>query len=142
MLQLDGNPISFHLDAMQSGNNSPLSNQDGIWWQPHDSMSQLLVLSNYADKSATVTLVLFDSQGREGQASDVLLAPRQTARIDLSAVIRKAGIAGSYGGLCVRYPKPAEVYPEQFAFDESSGFSALMKLFDHYPKDAPSLVTL
>ncbi len=142
MLQLDGNPISFHLDAMQSGNNSPLSNQDGIWWQPHDSMSQFLVLSNYADKSATVTLVLFDSQGREGHASDVLLAPRQTARIDLPAVIRKAGITGSYGGLCVRYPKPAEVYPEQFAFDESSGFSALMKLFDHYSNDAPSLVTL
>ena len=78
MLQLDGNPISFHRNAMQSGKQSPQSSQDGIWWQPHDSMSQLLVLSNYADKWATVTLVLFDSQGREGQASDVLLAPRQT----------------------------------------------------------------
>jgi hypothetical protein len=50
MLQSDGRPISFHLDAMQSGNSSPLGNQDGIWWLPQDSMNQFLVLSNYADK--------------------------------------------------------------------------------------------
>ena len=78
-------------------------------------------------------MLLYDASGKAWQ-QDVPLAPRQTVRFVVSDLVKAAGLSGSYGGLRFETAHRAGYIDTfYFLYDETAGFSATMKMFDHNP---------
>ena len=142
MIHLDGHPIEYHVDAFHVTATATTADYDGMWWAPQPSAKQFLVLGNYAKEQAKARISIFNDAGFRANTSDFSLNPGQTVRVDLQDEVRKAGVGGTFGGLSLHCSNAVAIFPFQFIYDESSGFSALMKMHRHYPDDKPSLVTL
>jgi hypothetical protein len=65
------------------------------------------------------------------------LAPGQTARIDLRQALGPANV-GAAGGLTIALPSPGLISPMEIVFDETTGLTAMMKLFEREPGDQPT----
>lgn len=62
------------------------------------------------------------------------LAPGQTVRLVVGDLVKSAGLTGTYGGLRFEVAERAgSIDTVYFFYDEVSGFSAIMKMFDHDP---------
>jgi hypothetical protein len=142
MIHLDGQPIEYHVDAFHVGGSAGPGDYDGTWWAPQATVNQFLVLGNYAKQQASASITLFSDTGARASTTNFPLGPGQTERVDLQAAIKQAGLTGTYGGLSIHCSNAVAIFPFQFIYDETSGFSSLMKLHRHYPGDKPSQVTL
>jgi hypothetical protein len=142
MIHVDGQPIEYHLDAFHVTGAAASADYDGIWWSPQPSVNQVAVLGNYAKRQVSANVTLFSDTGAQATTFDFPLGPSQMTRIDLQEAIKKAGLKGSYGGLKIHCSDGNAVFPFHFVYDETIGFSSLMKLQRHYPGDSPSKVTL
>jgi hypothetical protein len=128
-----GQPVGFHIDAFGSDEQDFGSSHEGIWWLPRPGVKDALIISNASDKPNHGRLFVYDATGRPWQ-QDVPLGPRETVKFSVAELVNKAGFTGTYGGFrfqaAARSDSVDAVY---FMYDETSGFSALMKMFDHDP---------
>jgi hypothetical protein len=130
IVQLPGTPIEFHLDAFPKAPKAMTGGREGIWWLPRDSTKDWLVLANTSDTSLAARLTLYESSGKAWRQA-VKLGPRQTTRLSMRSLVQRGGLAGSFGGISIDAgPRAAELDSAHFVYDETTGFLALMKMFD------------
>jgi hypothetical protein len=133
MIELPGTPIEFHLDAFLQPYKWVAGSREGIWWQPGDSLKDYLVLTNTGDSAVDANLILYDPSGKAWQHK-LTLGARQTVRLSVRSLLQQSGLTGSFGGIKIDASKGAGYLDSaHFVYDESSGFLALMKMFDHHP---------
>ena len=128
MIHLDGHPIEYHVDAFHVTSKALTADYDGVWWTPQPTVNQVLVLGNYSKRQTQARLSLFSDTGTTAKTTDFTLGPGQTVRVDLQSAVKNAGLAHNYGGLALHCSDAVGIYPFQFIYDESTGFSSLMKL--------------
>jgi hypothetical protein len=131
MIHNIGHPIAFHIDAMGESQDMQAGSREGVWWLPKDTTSDYLILTNQGGDTIPLDLSLYDASGQKA-TQKLLLGPRETNRYSLRKVILAAGLTGSYGGIKVAASTHAGALDSQhFLFDETAGFSAVLKMFDH-----------
>jgi hypothetical protein len=128
-----GQPIGFHIDAFGTDEQDFGSSHEGVWWLPRPSLKDTLVIANASDKPNKGRLFVYDAAGRPWQ-QDVPLGPGQTVKFSVAELVGKAGFTGTYGGFRFQAAERSDsVDAVYFMYDETSGFSALMKMFEHDP---------
>jgi hypothetical protein len=133
MLRSIGHPVAFHIDATGELQERQAGGREGIWWLPKDTTSDYLILTNDGQNTISADLSLYDSNGKEAKQR-ILLAPRETTRFSVRKLVLAAGLTGSYGGIKVFTSAHAgSLDTLHFLFDETAGFSAILKMFDHDP---------
>jgi len=133
MMHANGRPIVFHLDAHGRGSTYETGSRESVWWLPFDHVTDYLILTNSGDQDSPANLILFDSGGKAWQ-QPLTLSPRETRRLSVRALLQQAGLHGAYGGIKIDMAKGARfVDSAHLLFDESGGFSAMMKMFNHDP---------
>jgi hypothetical protein len=133
MIHMHGQPIGYHVDAYPVSSGQRGGSLEGIWWQPHSTVKDILAFSNSSEKTVDGTLVLFDSAGKSWREA-MAFPPHQSQRVDIADLVRTAGLSGSYGGLTLDLPVRASALDcVHFLYDESAGFSALMQMFGRDP---------
>ena len=134
MIRRTGYPAAFHIDATGELPDRQAGSREGIWWFPKDTASDYLILTNQGKNDLRLTLELYDASGRENKQA-VLLGPSQTNRLSVRKLVQAAGLTGSYGGIKVSSTAHAgSLDTLHFLFDETGGFSAILKMFDYDPQ--------
>jgi hypothetical protein len=128
-----GHPIAFHIDATGQSLDYQAGSREGVWWLPKDTTSDYLILTNQGSDTIPLDLSLYDASGQKAEKL-VLLGPRETNRYSLRKLVQAVGLKGSYGGIKVAANTHAgSLDTQHFLFDETAGFSAVLKMFDHDP---------
>ncbi len=130
-----GHPIAFHMDAFADVPEFNVGSREGIWWLPSATVRDYLVLTNKSQRPLLTTLRLYDAKGKSF-AQPIMLKPRAMARYSVRELLQKARLAGQYGGIQVEAKSGAgSLDTTHIMFDETAGFSALMKMFDRDPNE-------
>lgn len=143
MVHLEGKPIAYHFDAMPSdptfdGDTS----REGIWWLPTKGAEGHLIVTNASSKPSISTLTLFSASGK-AMEKRIALGPRQMRRLSMRELVTEAGFTETSGGLRIQVEKGSEsIYAAQVTFDETTGFSALLRMFERNPAEKAGKVTL
>jgi hypothetical protein len=138
MIRDTGHAIAFHVDASSQLTNVQAGSQEGIWWLPKETTSGYLILTNQGENALSLDLSLYDSTGRESKQI-VVLGSYETSRFSIRKLLQTAGLTGLYGGIKVSANAHAgSLDTLHFLFDEDANFSALLKMFDHYPNVKPA----
>ncbi len=133
MIRRTGHPVAFHIDAVPELQDVQAGSHEGVWWLPGETTSDYLILTNQGKNVLTLDLSLYDPSGKQSRQK-VVLGPYQTSRFSIRKLARAAGLAGSYGGIKVSAAAHAgSLDTLHFLFDESAGFSAILKMFDYNP---------
>ena len=133
MIHMHGQPIGYHVDAFPVFSEAQAGSREGIWWQPHAGLTDVLVFSNSSDTPINGILSLFDAAGKRW-SEPLPLATHQTRRMSVGDLVRSSGLAGTYGG--IKYEAPANapaVDSVHVLYEETAGFSAMMKMFYRDP---------
>jgi len=134
MIHGTGHPIAFHIDGMGESPGMQSGGREGIWWLPKDTTSDYLVVTNQGKAANTLDLSLFDASGNE-RKQKLQIGPGATTRYSIRKLVLGAGLNGNYGGLKISANSHAgSLDTLHFLYDESAGFSALLKMFDYNPK--------
>jgi hypothetical protein len=134
MIYEPGHPIAFHIDATGEDQSRAAGSREGIWWLPNETASDYLILTNQGNFTVKADLSLSNANGKEVHRP-LMLTARQTARYSVRQLVRAAGFSGSYGGIRISAESHAGSLDSiHFLFDELSGFSALLKMFDRNPQ--------
>jgi hypothetical protein len=133
MIRRTGHPVAFHIDGIGESQDFQAGSREGVWWLPKDTTSDYLIVTNHGKDAIRISLSLFDAIGRETKQK-LLLGPSQTTRYSVRKLIQAASLAGSYGGIKISADAHAgSLNTLHFLFDETAGFSAILKMFDHNP---------
>jgi hypothetical protein len=129
-----GYPIAFHMDAFVQATDYDSGSREGIWWLPNGTAKDFLVLTNQSAQALQVTLRLFDATGRVS-VQQIVLKPQNTFRNSVRDLAKAAGLVGTYGGLKIDAPsKVGSLDTAYLLFDETAGFSSVMKTFGRDPQ--------
>jgi hypothetical protein len=133
MVRRMGHAIAFHIDAMGQSQDLQVGSREGIWWFPKDTTSDYLILTNQGKNILPLDLSLYDASGKQARQK-VVLGPAQTTRYSIRKLILASGLTGSYGGIKISTSAHAGSLDSlHFLFDETAGFSAILKMFDYNP---------
>lgn len=71
MVHMHGQPIGFHIDSYPVAKGGKDGSErggslEGIWWQAHSGVKDVLAFGNSSDQAVSTTLLLFDSAGKAG----------------------------------------------------------------------------
>jgi hypothetical protein len=133
MVRRMGHAIAFHIDALGESQELQIGSREGIWWLPKDTTSDYLILTNQGQNTLPLDLSLYDASGKQARQK-VLLAPAETTRYSIRKLILTSGLTGAYGGIKISTSAHAgSLDTLHFLFDESAGFSAILKMFDYNP---------
>lgn len=134
MIRNIGRPIVFHFDGTGEREDYRVGSREGIWWLPDPSATDYVILTNQGDKALPVVLSVYNANGTASTQA-IRLGPRQASRYSIGTIARAAGFTSSYGGFRVSAAANANwLNTLHIVFDTQSGFSALMKTFDHDPQ--------
>jgi hypothetical protein len=137
VISLHGSPIGFHVAAYPAVDSEPFpgsalaGSREGIWWQPRIPGSDVLILSNGAQKALTGTLWLSDAAGKRWKKPQPLtLAAHQTVRLDLRELVASSGLTGQYGGIRFEVPANAGALGSvHLMYDELAKSSSALEMF-------------
>ncbi len=133
MIRRTGHPVAFHIDSLGESEDFQAGTREGIWWLPKETTSDYLILTNQGKNTVTLDLSLFDANGKQARQK-VLLGPAETTRYSIRRLILASGLTGSYGGIKIATSAHAgSLDTLHFLFDETAGFSAILKMFDYNP---------
>ncbi len=133
MIHMHGQPIGYHVDAFPVLTEPRAGSREGIWWQPRPGVKDFLALSNSLAKPIVGTLSLFDAAGTRW-SRQLTLSSHQMLRMSVGELVPTAGLTGSYGGITFEYPHDGgAVDSVHILYDETAGFSAMMKMFERGP---------
>jgi hypothetical protein len=140
IVQHVGEPIDFHFDGRDASPSLSSTGVEGMWWIPSASSTDYLILSNPLSKTVTGSLILSSSFASHRPLA-ISLGPGQTKRIDVREALG-ASSNGSVGGITLSLPNKELIWVTQIVFDETIGFSAMMKMFERLPDDKAKQRTL
>jgi hypothetical protein len=107
---------------------------EGIWWQPRSGLNDVLVISNSSDTTVNGALSLFDGGGKRW-SEPLSFGPHQTERMEMSALLQKAGLSGSFGGISFEVPAAAAAIDgAHLMYDEAGKFSTSLEMFSRDPR--------
>jgi|GEM_PF-1809314 len=128
-----GHSIAFHIDGMGEPPEFQAASREGIWWLPSGSARDYLVLVNQGQDPLSLTLSLYDASGKEF-TQNLNLAPAAMTRLSVRQLVASAGLAGTYGGIKASASNHGGALNSlHVLFDENSGFSAILKMFERDP---------
>jgi hypothetical protein len=133
IVRREGQPIDFHFDADDAG--TPLyttGGLEGMWWVPAQTSTNYIILSNPSKKTVAGSLIL--STTSANRRVPLSIGPGQTQRIDLRETLGPSSV-GVMGGLTLSLPGHESLSATLIVFDEVTGLTAIMKLFDREPND-------
>jgi hypothetical protein len=134
MARADGRPIAFHLDGFGRGYTYETGSREGIWWLPRPETTDYLILANSGERILEPRLVLYEPNGKTWQ-QNLKLPAHQSQRLSIRGLLRQSGLAGSYGGFKIDIAQGARFLDSAHVlFEQSGGFSAVMKMFRHDPR--------
>jgi hypothetical protein len=126
----EGYPINFHFDAFLVDSSFASGSSETIWWLPNPTSDGYLVVSNFSSRLVTAEQVVTGSKSSRGQQS-FSVGAHETRRFSIRELKHTLGIEGNVGGIKVAFDSDAgSVYVSNVLFDEFSGFSAIMKVFN------------
>ncbi len=129
-----GHPIAFHFDAFVEATDFDAGSREGIWWLPNATATDQLILTNDNEKPLPVTLRLYDATGKTWN-QPLSLQPKTVSLYSVRELLSKAGLSGTYGGFKIDVAsRVGSLDTAYLLFDETVGFSALMKTFDRNPQ--------
>ncbi len=130
----EGHPIAFHFDAFVEATDFDAGSREGVWWLPSGTAKDYLILTNNHRSQLATTLRLFDASGKSW-SQRITLSAKSTNRYSVRELLRKSGLAGTYGGFKIDVrSRVGSLDTAHLLFDETAGFSALMKTFDRNPQ--------
>jgi hypothetical protein len=131
IIRRTGHSVAFHIDAIGESREFQVGGREGIWWLPNDTASDYLILTNQGGNTIPLDLALYDASGKKS-TQRVLLGLRETTRYSVRKLVQAAHIPGSYGGIKISAASHAgSLNTLHFLFDETAGFSAILKMFDY-----------
>jgi hypothetical protein len=134
MIHDRGHSIAFHIDATGEDQDLAPASREGVWWLPNDAATDHLVVTNQSARELQADLSLYDSTGREAKQK-LTLPPRATIRLSVRQLVRASGLSGTFGGVRIFAPSHGgSLDSVHLLFDETSSFSAFLKMFNHSPK--------
>jgi hypothetical protein len=134
MIRKTGHPVAFHIDSRGESQDLQAGSREGVWWLPKTTTSDWLILTNAGKNTVPVDFSLYDAAGIV-KTQRLELGPRETTRFSIRQLLQAARLAGSYGGIKISAPAHAgSLDTLHFLFDETAGFSAMLKMFDYDPK--------
>jgi len=133
MVHDTGRPIMYHLDGTYYAPQMLQGSVEGIWWLPTSTTRDYLVLSNLSDEVTGGTVVLTDANGQSLQRA-LTFGPKETKRVSVRELLHSGNFATSFGGISFQSDHIGRLDAVHVIYDEISGFSATMKMFDHDPK--------
>lgn len=128
IVRREGEPIDFHFDGQAAGPTYYSVGIEGMWWIPAPTSVDYLILTNPLRRSVTGTLGLSSSFASHRSIA-VSLRPGETKRIELREILGQSSIGGM-GGLTLSLPGKEPISATQIVFDETTGLTAMMKMFD------------
>ena len=141
MVQRLGHAITFHFDAFPVLPNFASGSRESVWWLPHPTADGFLVISNFGSSPVEARQILTGDKAR--YSTDLTLAPHETRRIRIRETVQRAGFASVQGGMKLDFKSGAgSVYVAQVLFDETTDFSALMKVFERDLADKVDTITI
>src|SRR6202451_3738780 len=137
VISLHGSPIEFHAAAYPAVDSEPFpgsalaGSREGIWWQPRVPGSDVLILSNSAQKALASTSSPSGAAGKPWKNPQPLtLAAHQTVRLDLRELVASAGLTGQYGGIRFEVPANAGALGSvHLMYDELAKSSSALEMF-------------
>ncbi|HEV2304680.1 MAG TPA: hypothetical protein VGR93_04120, partial [Candidatus Acidoferrales bacterium] len=133
MIRAIGKPIEFHIDPSAEMSSWQQGSREGIWWLPSSTASDWLIFTNEGQTQLQTVLSLYDASGK-GFSQQISLPPGAMARYPVRQLVAAGGLSGSYGGITVSATQNAgSLDTLNFVYDQSAGFSALLKMYDHDP---------
>jgi hypothetical protein len=134
MIHDRGHSIAFHIDATGEDQDLAPASREGIWWLPNDAATDHLVVTNQSARELQADLSLYDSAGREAKQK-LTLPPRATTRLSVRQLVRANGLSGTFGGVRIfASSHGGSLDSVHLLFDETTSFSAFLKMFNHSPK--------
>jgi len=134
MIRKTGHAVAFHIDAIGESQEFQSGSREGVWWLPKDTTSDYLIVANQGKDTIPLGFSLFDANGKESRQK-LSLAPAQTTRYSVRQLLQAAGLGGSYGGIKIAAnTHSGSLNTLHFLFDETAGFSAILKMFDYNPQ--------
>jgi hypothetical protein len=134
MVRADGQPIAFHLDGFGRGYTYETGSREGIWWLPRPEVTDYLILTNSGERALEPHLILYDASGKTWQLP-LKLPAHQSQRLSIRTILQQSGLQGSYGGFKIDLAQGARFLDSAHVlFEQSGGFSAVMKMFRHDPR--------
>jgi hypothetical protein len=134
MVRADSRSIAFHLDGFGRGTTYETGSREGVWWLPRAEVTDYLILTNSGERLLEPGLVLYDGSGKSWQQS-LTLPAHQSQRLSIRALLRQSGLQGSYGGFKIDIAQGARFLDSAHVlFEQSGGFSVVMKMFRHDPR--------
>jgi len=134
MLHDAGHPIAFHLDAFPKPKEYEIGSREGIWWLPNSTATDYLILTNSGPTPISTRIELFSSDG-QSSSQPVLLKSHQTVRLSLRSLVDQGHLQGTFGGFRISLHGGAKhLDTAHVIFDETTGFSAMLKMFDRDPR--------
>jgi hypothetical protein len=133
MVHDTGHPIMYHLDATNQPHGWQAGSREGIWWLPTKTVHDYLILTNESEHPISGKLHLFDQEGKD-YSQPFEIVPRGTERLSVRDLLNAGGLVGLYGGIKIEMAKDAgSLTSSHITYDETSGFGATLKMFDHDP---------
>ena len=133
MVHDTGHPIAFHIDASAESADYDAGSREGIWWLPNGTAKDILVLTNQGKRPLSLALSIYDANGKEVH-QQVFLGPRQTSTHSVRDYVNSGHLSGNYGGIRIQAQEHGGSLDTLHAvYDETAGFSALLKMFDRDP---------
>jgi hypothetical protein len=129
-----GYPVEFHLDGESQDNKWKAGSREGIWWFPNSTSIGYLIVTNFSDHPVRTDVSLSDASGKM-VSQTVQLGSRSVQRLGLRELVRHAGFEGTFGGIQISTKEAAgSLDSVNIVFDETAGFGAVLKMFDHDPQ--------
>jgi len=88
MIRRNGHPIAFHIDGIGESQALQSGSREGIWWLPHSTANDWLVVSNQGKNTVPLDLSLYDARGN-AHRQQVLLGPGETTRYSVRRLTHK-----------------------------------------------------
>src|SRR5581483_1020434 len=141
VVQAIGAPISFHFDS-GGGDETDVQRFEGVWWLPQQTSTGYLIIANASSSPVQIRANFTDPSGK-AHTTTVGIGPRQATRLNVRDIVSSAGFESQWGGVSLMVLSAATaISAAQVVFDQTTGFSALLKMFDQVASDQPRLRTL
>lgn len=136
-----GQPIAFHFDTLDPNQTSIPGTRETLYVLPTATADSYVVGTNTSAQPCDMRFAVADARGRSAVVTRTV-APGQTARVSVREMLPDLP-ASALGSVSVSMSTSSPAFiVVTFSYDESSGFSAVSKVFERDPNGAVGTITM